>query len=148
MAELDDKELEWLNGIFKKVEIFDGLGGHHIKKLISHVQKFSFKKDKPIFKQGDSPEAFFIIYQGSVKVMMKRMLRKDVEAALLKSGDFFGEMAFLTYKPRTASVIAIEPTVCFVLFKASFQTLLKDNASFKHDLQTVAFKRALELRKI
>lgn len=93
-------------------------------------------------------DCFYIIYKGAVKIIKKKMMIRKVNVSILRSGDFFGELALLTYKPRTASVVALENTICFVLFKATFQQLIKKNGAFKAKLQNTAFKRALELRKI
>jgi CRP-like cAMP-binding protein len=43
-------------------------------------------------------------------------------------GDFFGELALLDYGPRTASVIATEPTTCLLLTRWDFLAVLRDDA--------------------
>ena len=146
-SDVDKADLQWLSGIFKKVEIFDGFTVSEVNQLIDEMEKFVFDKGDVIFKEGDVPDAFYIVYSGVVKVQRKKFFRQ-VKVSHLGTTEFFGEMAFLTYKPRVATVIAEERTVCFILFKSTFQSLLEKNPAFKDRLKRLSFKRALELRKI
>ncbi len=145
---MDSEEIKWLSRTFKKVEVFDGLTVSESQELIEQLEKLTFKKNQIVFEEGDPLDCFYIIFKGKVKIVKKKMIFRKVDVSVLKSGEFFGELALLTYKPRTATVIALEKTVCFVLFKSVFLRLIKRNISFRSKLQTTAFKRALELKKI
>ena len=144
---VDKEDIRWLSDIFKNVDIFEGLTVAETGELIDEMEKYVFEKDEIIFKQGDIPDAFFIIANGQVKVQRKKLFRQ-VTVSHLKSSDFFGEMAMLTYKPRVATVVAEERTVCFVLFKSTFMSLLGKNPMFKDRLKRLSFRRALELKRI
>jgi cAMP-dependent protein kinase regulator len=62
---------------------------------------------RPIIKEGDTGRSVFILTRGSVLVYATMMGRK-VELAALGASDFFGEIAFLTGRPRTATVETAE----------------------------------------
>ncbi len=42
--------------------------------------------------------------------------------------DFFGELSLLDEEPRTASVIATEPTQCLILTQLDFLSALREDA--------------------
>lgn len=63
----------------------------------------------PIIHEGDKGRSVFILTRGSVKVY-STLKGKQMELAALHTSDFFGEIAFLTGKPRTATVETIEET--------------------------------------
>ncbi len=65
----------------------------------------------PIVEQHDAGKSVYIIANGSVKVYTTLLSGDRVDLAVLKSGDFFGEMSFLTGKPRTATVETAEDSV-------------------------------------
>ena len=65
----------------------------------------------PIVEQHDSGKSVYLIASGSVKVFMTMLAGDRVDLAVLHSGDFFGEMSFLTGKPRTATVETAEDSV-------------------------------------
>jgi CRP-like cAMP-binding protein len=58
-------------------------------------------------EEGDSGDSVFFITSGRAKVI-SHIMGKEIELAILSPGDFFGEVAFLTGRPRTASVIALD----------------------------------------
>lgn len=65
----------------------------------------------PIIEQHDTGKSVYIIANGSVKVYTTLLSGERVELAVLWPGDFFGEMSFLTGKPRTATVETAEDSV-------------------------------------
>lgn len=73
------------------------------KRMIIHTMP----PGKPIIKEGDTGRSVFILTRGSVKVVAT-VMGKKVELASLQTSDFFGEIAFLTGKPRTATVETTE----------------------------------------
>ncbi|OGP65941.1 MAG: hypothetical protein A3K22_01795 [Deltaproteobacteria bacterium RBG_16_42_7] len=60
-----------------------------------------------ILEEGDSGDSIFFIKSGHARVV-SHILGKELELATLSAGDVFGEVAFLTGRPRTASVIALD----------------------------------------
>ena len=62
---------------------------------------------RPIIREGDTGRSVFILTRGAVRVFATLKDRK-VDLAALHASDFFGEIAFLTGKPRTATVETIE----------------------------------------
>lgn len=63
-----------------------------------------------ILRQGDKGKSVYVIAAGSVKVTTMLLSGEAVDLAVLWPSDFFGEMSFLTGKPRSATVQAIEDT--------------------------------------
>ncbi|HYA88789.1 MAG TPA: cyclic nucleotide-binding domain-containing protein, partial [Nitrospirota bacterium] len=64
-----------------------------------------------IVEQDDSGKSVYLIASGSVNVFTTLLSGERVDLAVLRSGDFFGEMSFLTGKPRTATVETAEDAV-------------------------------------
>jgi cAMP-dependent protein kinase regulator len=64
-----------------------------------------------IVEQNDTGKSVYIIAGGSVKVYTTLLSGERVELAVLRPGDFFGEMSFLTGKPRTATVETAEDSL-------------------------------------
>lgn len=146
--EIDKKEFAWISEVFKKVDVFTGLSYNEREALIEEMYKLRFKANDIIFKQGDAPNACFLIYKGKVKVSKNKMIVLKKQVSILGPGSFFGEMAFLTYAPRVATVMAQKDLTCFVLLKSTFQRLLKKNPDFKTWLETLSAKRLVKLESI
>jgi CRP-like cAMP-binding protein len=85
-----------------------------------------YKDNEVIFNDGDQGDAMYIIYEGEVKIF------KDIEGrrttlATLKEGDFFGEMALIENKPRSAGASAKGNTKLIELNREVFEESIKTN---------------------
>ncbi len=95
------------------------------------VQIFSrFGKKVPagttLFHEGDQGAEMFIIQAGKVKIS-KRIRGVEKTLAMLEKGDFFGEMAILNDKPRSATAEVIEDSEMLVIDRKTFESLLRSN---------------------
>ena len=64
------------------------------------------KKGDELFREGDAPDAMFIISKGRLAIT-KQKGKTEITLAELKQGDLLGEMAFFDKSPRSATVKAI-----------------------------------------
>ncbi|MGD9379750.1 MAG: Crp/Fnr family transcriptional regulator, partial [candidate division WOR-3 bacterium] len=57
--------------------------------------------------------------------------------AVLKEGDFFGEMAIIDGSPRSAGAVAVTPVSLLVIDKESFKEKLRENPLIEYVLETL-----------
>ncbi len=79
-----------------------------------------------LFREGDSGEEMYILQSGRVKIS-KRIRGVEKTLATLEKGEFFGEMAILNDKPRSASAETIEDSDMLVIDRKTFESLLRSN---------------------
>jgi CRP/FNR family cyclic AMP-dependent transcriptional regulator len=82
-----------------------------------------YKAGETIFLEQEKGDEFFFIEQGKVKISHIDKANEFV-IAVLRNGEFFGEMAILNQEERNASAIAFEPTRLLVLNKETFMQSL------------------------
>jgi CRP-like cAMP-binding protein len=70
--------------------------------------------------EGRPGREFFVLMDGSVVVR-----RKERKLADLGPGDWFGEIALLTFKPRSATVTATTPVSLLVIIDRSFREVVE-----------------------
>ncbi len=80
-----------------------------------------------LFHEGDRGEEMFIIQTGRVKIS-KRIRGVEKTLATLEKGEFFGEMAILNDKPRSASAETIDECEMLVIDRKTFDALIRGNA--------------------
>jgi len=73
-----------------------------------------FEAGQTIFREGDAPDHAYLIESGSVEISAERNGR-PVILSRLGPGDLLGEMAVIDDSPRTATAVALEPSVALVI---------------------------------
>ena len=93
---------------------------------IDDLETVTFSKGDVIFEQGALADRAYIIHKGIVMVTSSRGGQEIVVDAL-RRGDFVGEMALVDDKPRSATAIAGEETVCAVITKEELDASLSQS---------------------
>jgi putative ABC transport system ATP-binding protein len=76
-----------------------------------------------IFHQGEEGTRFYMIWKGTVDVLVREDGAEKL-LATLKAGDYFGQTSLLTGKKRTATARAREDVELYALDKAAFHAAL------------------------
>ena len=79
-----------------------------------------------IVREGDEPDAFYLILEGDAEVLKRKGL-EDERVATLTGGESFGEVGLLNSVPRTATVRALTDLRVLRLDRAGFQALVTEN---------------------
>lgn len=104
--------------------LFDGIDADGLAALAGRVVEVEFPAGGVIARQGDVGTGFFVVASGSVHV-----IRDGRTIATLGVGEFFGELSVLDGLPRTAQVVAAEPTVCLGLATWEFEAVVREQPS-------------------
>lgn len=84
-----------------------------------------FAKNEIIFEEGYPADSVYLVCDGEVEVFKKRD-NERVSLSVLGESSIFGEMAFISEKPRSATVLSVEDTWCYSLSKESFLQKLEN----------------------
>ncbi len=90
-----------------------------------------------LFNEGDKGDVMYLIRDGKVKITKGKGDDEKV-LAVLKEGDFFGEMAIIDGSPRSASAIAATPVTMLVIDKETFKAKIKENPLIEYVLETLS----------
>ncbi|HSJ50983.1 MAG TPA: cyclic nucleotide-binding domain-containing protein [Actinomycetota bacterium] len=127
--------------------VFDDLPEDVLSDLAGRVRLRTYPAGKPVVRQGDRPEAFYVVRRGTLQV-----LEEDPEAGTervlrtLGRGESFGELGLLDRAPRTASVRPVEDAQLFEVDGSTFDRLLARNINAPEFAPTL--QAAAEVRKI
>lgn len=95
-----------------------------------------FKPGDVIFRQGDAGNEMYLIRSGKIKIS-RSAGNIEKTLAVIKEGDFFGEMAVIDGSPRSATATAIEEVNLLIVDREAFKSQLKDNPMIEYVLETM-----------
>ncbi len=110
----------------KEVPVFAGLSDKELFEIEKLTHERKYQAGENVFKQLAPAEGMFIIISGSVEIYFDNGESKNILAEL-KDHDFFGEIALLDEKPRSAGAIATTPSVLLGFFKPDLLSLMERN---------------------
>jgi len=122
-----------------KVPLFAGLDKKHLQQVSSLVTQIDVKEGKDLTREGEHGNEFIIVLEGEAEVKVG-----DNVVATRGPGDYFGEIALIANRPRTATVTATTPMKIEVIGRREFQTMLHDNPGIATELLGIAADRLSE----
>jgi rhodanese-related sulfurtransferase len=119
--------------ILLKNSVLRDLPPEEIDELCRTVKTRVAGPDEMIFKEGDAPDAFYIVGSGRVKIFTRYEDRIEIELSVCGPGDHFGEVAFLTGEIRTASAMSVDEAHLILLTREQFDRVLRDHPDLSRD---------------
>ncbi len=89
-----------------------------------------------LFNEGDKGKEMYLIREGRIKITKGKGEDEKV-LAVLKEGDFFGEMAIIDGSPRSASAIAVDSVSLLIINEEIFKSKIKENPLIEYILTTL-----------
>jgi type IV pilus assembly protein PilB len=126
----------------KQSDIFKDLQLNELQGLAVSLKERTYPPHVAIVREGASGDAMFIIRDGQVEVRKKEpSTGVELAIAALGNGSCFGEMALLTGKPRSATVMTTQTTKVLVLDKSDFNDLMKEYPRILMSLNRILAER-------
>lgn len=122
------------------VDIFEYTSTENLAHIASITDEVEFQADHIIFKEGDFPDAMYMVIDGKVKLS-----RDGQEVMVAQKKDVFGTWALFDDEPRVATATTLELTQLLQIDKEDFIDLLADHVEITQSILKVMAKR---LRKL
>ncbi len=112
-----------MEGIFRKIDFFNGLDDKILKKVSEAAVLQQYGKGEVIVRQGEMGLGLYVILRGRVTVDREES-GTTIRVAELGAEQFFAEMSVIDNRPRSATITTLEDTECMVLTRDSFMRLM------------------------
>ncbi|MFZ1926358.1 MAG: FAD-dependent oxidoreductase [Solirubrobacteraceae bacterium] len=100
-----------------------------------------YEADETVFEEGDAGDSLLMILSGQVEVI-KRVGSELQQIRTLGPGEYFGEMALLGRRPRSATTRALTALDLLVLPGSDFTALANSLGEFRGEFEQIARSRA------
>jgi CRP-like cAMP-binding protein len=124
----------------KKMPLLSDLPHGELESIAKRLKIESYEQGVDIIRQGTSGSSAYFVLSGRCDVR-RGASKGGRRLSFLEPGDFFGELSILLPAPRSATVIAYEPTVVLVLTAHEFKSALTSNKSMAMHLVKILAKR-------
>lgn len=94
--------------------LFSQLPAEYLRSLNGLVREQSFSAGQEIFREGTAGDGLYVVKEGSVEISVVVGSARHVFSDV-RPGDFFGEMAVLEEKGRSASAVARQASVVYFI---------------------------------
>lgn len=131
-------EKRGVSDMLGKTWLWVDLSKKDLESIVKASKECKYEPGDTIVKKGDRSLGFYLVLGGSVEVKSD-----GTTLSKLGPGQFFGEMSILDDQPRSADVVAIEPSRCLVLSISAFKELV---SSSPHIAVTILQELARRLR--
>ena len=122
-----------------KVPLFRTLDAARIAAVAGVLRARRAERGERLIRKGDQADSMYFIVSGEVEVDQET----GVPKGHLGAGDFFGEIALIAERTRTATITALAPCKLLLLHKDDFQSFMDAHPDLK-DAVRIAAKRRLE----
>jgi CRP/FNR family cyclic AMP-dependent transcriptional regulator len=120
-------DIRSLADVLAAIPLFRILGDDGIASTARAGLTRWYRPGQFVFHQGDQGDRLYAVIDGLVKVVFATERGDEIVLNTLGSTDTFGETALLDGSPRSASIVAVEPTRLFSLSRDQTMALMADH---------------------
>jgi CRP/FNR family transcriptional regulator, cyclic AMP receptor protein len=140
----DDRSIAFLQmnvETLRHVPLFESLDNEAAHELCELLESLDCKSGAVLFRAGDNGDAMYLIEEGKVRICVRAKDGYEVTLTELERGDFFGEMALLEGKPRSADARVAEDARLAVLSREHFLSFVRSNPNVGLEMLTALANR-------
>ena len=125
----------------RTVPLFESLDEKAAAKVCELLDTIECQASQMLFRAGDAGDAMYLIERGKVQISMKSSDGEELILAVLGRGEFFGEMALIDGKPRSANATVVEASRLVVLSRQHFLSFLSSSPNVALEMLTSLTRR-------
>ena len=125
----------------RSVPLFSSLSDDAAHELLTLLKSRSVSAGTSLFRAGELGDAMYLIQSGRVRIAVHDADGREIVLAELAQGDFFGEMAIIDGKQRSADAAVIEDAQLSVLSRENFLRFINTNPGVALEMLSAVFQR-------
>jgi CRP/FNR family transcriptional regulator len=127
--------------VIAQVPLFSDLTRRELQIVSANCREREYPAGATLLRQGETGVGLYIITSGTVRVTQETRDGGTRDLGSFERGSVLGEMSLLDDLPRTATVIALEPTRALVMPVWDFRAALRETPDIAIKLLAVLSRR-------
>lgn len=120
--------------ILRETALFKELNDAVLKQIEADIVERPYKQADIIFREGDPGQILYLVKSGQVRIFIYGLDGSETSVILLgRPGDIFGELAVIDGLPRSATAVAMEPTILYTISREAFRNHMRQNPQLAHN---------------
>jgi len=111
----------------RNLPLFAGLDEASLEPIAAAAALRPIERHATVLLTGERTDNVYFVLRGSLKVLVSDDYGREVILSILGPGELFGEMGVIDDHPRSATVIAAQPSELVVISKEAFKRILAEN---------------------
>jgi SulP family sulfate permease len=103
-------------------------GSTDMARIAPYLQRHELQVGEPVFRQGEPSDSIVLLASGCIAVVIDDEQGRLIRLRRMVGYTVVGEMGFYRRGPRTANVIAEQPSVLYELTREAFSRLERDDS--------------------
>ena len=109
-----------------RTTIFGSLDEAALQRVADESVEASYRPGAVVFAQGDPGDRLYVVTSGRLKLQVRIRGVDTLMLTTLRAPDTFGELAVIDRGPRSATVVALEPSTLLAVSRSTVLALLSD----------------------
>ena len=122
-----------------RVPLFSALSPELLEVIMAAGERRAFAEGETVVREGEEGDVLFVLLEGTARVERSGRLLQE-----LGQGDFFGEVAVLDGRPRSADVITTSPVVCLTVSRDILRLALESEPRAAWSMLEILARRLRE----
>ena len=114
-----------LKETLRRLPLFARLADGELDELVRRLRQKSFKRGHTIFRKDDPGTHLYLVLDGAVKIALPGEFGQEALVAIVRPGEYFGELALFDRSPRSATAVALEDSRAALLAGDDFIAFLE-----------------------
>jgi CRP/FNR family transcriptional regulator len=113
----------------RRLPLFARLSDEELGDLGGRIRSRTYRRAEVIFRKDDPGTHLYLVLEGAVKIALPGEFGQEALVAIMRPGDFFGELALFDRSPRSATAVALDDTRTALLASEDFIAFLERHPS-------------------
>ena len=133
--------------LLKPIPVFSCLDDTELTHLMEVALRKTYPKNTVILSEGDVTDSLYVIVEGKVKTVITDENGKEIILSIFGPGDYFGEMALIDGKPRSATIVTRESSQLMIFSRKDLRNIFSSNPDIVFNLLKGLVERLRESNK-
>lgn len=120
--------------LLRRFELFRNISDKDARIMSKAFDREVWRVGDRIFSEGDAGDKLYLVETGAVRISQPLGGFREEALAVVRTGEFFGDMSLIDARPRSAHAIAHEDCVLWAIQRGVFITILRLNSELAIDV--------------